>query len=297
MTTDENKKIKRKIRSAYAVSTVSIALVLFLLGAVAYLTLGALNAADRLRANVAFFVMLQDGLTDEQTQQVGQRLAALPGVRGVEFTSRDQAAEEYMDFSKEGTPDNFMDLLEENPLPDSYVVNLRSTASVKDSIAALEKQIVPWNEVQEVVYQHRVVEQIGTNINKFMILLFFFGLTLLVISLILLNNTIRLAILSKRFVIHTMKLVGATRGFIMRPFLWNGMLQGIYAALIATIMLLLLIAGLSEGLPDVSFVTGNMQILVICGALLVGGVLISVLFTTFAVRRFIRMNSNRIQIY
>lgn len=297
MMTDENKKIKRRIRSAYAVSTVSIALVLFLLGAVAYLTLGALNAADRLRANVAFFVMLKDGLTDEQTQQVGRRLTALPGVRGVEFTSRDQAAEEYMDFSKEGTPDNFMDLLEENPLPDSYVVNLRSTASVKDSIAALEKQIAPWTEVREVVYQHRVVEQIGTNINKFMIVLFFFGLTLLVISLILLNNTIRLTILSKRFIIKTMKLVGATRGFIMRPFLWNGVLQGIYAALIATIMLLLLIVGLSEGLPDVSFVTGNVQILVICGALLVGGVLISLLFTTFAVRRFIRMNSNRIQIY
>ncbi len=293
MATQENRKIRRKVRSAYVISTVSIALVLFLLGAVGYLTLGALNAADRLRENVAVYVMLDDALTTQQTEELGERFRGLSAVKTVKFVTRQEAAEDFRNY----IGDDFEEFLQMNPLPNSFELNLHAEASAKDSVAALEKQVVRWEGVDEVLYQRNVVEQIGSNINKFTLVLLFFGLTLLVISLILLNNTIRITILSKRYIINTMKLVGATRGFIMRPFLWNSVLQGVYAALIAAAMLMLMIAGLNEGLPDVHFIRGHMQLAVILGALLAGGVLISLVFTAFAVRKFIRMNSSRIYIY
>lgn len=293
MAADENKKIRRKVRSAYLISTVSIALVLFLLGAVGYLTLGALNAADNLRENVTVYVMLDDGLTADQTKQINTRLSDLPAVKEVTYVTKEQAAEDFQNY----LGDNFVEFLEMNPLPNSFEVKLNADASNKDSIAVLEKKALAWTGVKEVEYQRNVVEQIGSNINKFTLVLLFFGVTLLVISLILLNNTIRITILSKRYIINTMKLVGATRGFIMKPFLRNGFLQGVFAAVIAMAMLLLMIMGLNEGLPDVHFIRSNTPLLLIFAALLVGGVLISLLFTIFAVRKFIRMNSSKINIY
>ena len=124
-----------------------------------------------------------------------------------------------------------------------------------------------------------------------------FGGALLIISLILLNNTIRVTIFSKRYLIHTMKLVGATRWFITKPFLGGSILQGIYAGLISWAMLAVMIAGLHEGLPEVKFVSDQLQLLFIFGAMMVGGILISLVFTAFAVRKFLRMRTDKLYLY
>jgi len=290
---DDNKKIRRKVRNAYIISTVSIALVLFLLGTVSYLIIGALNASDRLRESVTVNVMLAKGLTGGQTDSVGMRLKAHSGVKDAIFVSKEDAAREFIDYSQ----DDFMEFLDENPLPDAYELTLEAESSNKETIAALEKEILQWNGVDEVVYQRNVIDQIGSNINKFNLVLMLFGGALLFISLILLNNTIRVTIFSRRHIINTMKLVGATRGFIMKPFLAQSVLQGLYSGLIASAMLLLMVAGLREGLPEISFVKNSMQLLFIFAGMIVGGILISLLFTTFAVRKFIRMNPSKIHIY
>ena len=128
-------------------------------------------------------------------------------------------------------------------------MKVASTSAEKEALSALERQLLSWEGVDEVVYQRSVIDQITSNINKFNLILLLFGATLLVISLILLNNTIRVTIFSKRYIIHTMKLVGATRWFIMKPFLVTSVLQGIYAGLISWAMLAVMIVGLSEGLP------------------------------------------------
>ena len=293
MAADNNKKIRRRVRRAYVTSTVSIALVLFLLGSVSYLIINALNATDRLRESVTMYVMLKGGATDEQKAALEKTMKGEGMIRSFRFVTKEDAAEEF----KKYIGKDFVEFLEYNPLPDSYEVQLAADASKTDMVGAVETKLARAAGVDEVVYQKNVVEQISSNINKFNLILLLFGGTLLVISLILLNNTIRITVLSKRYIINTMKLVGATKWFIMKPFLWQSVLQGFYSALIAIVMLLAMMTGLHDQLPEVNFIIGNEAVLLIFAALVVGGVLISLLFTTFAVGKFVRMNSNNIHIY
>lgn len=290
---DSNKRIKRKVRNAYLISTVSVALVLFLLGGVGYLIMGALGATERLKESVTVYLMLGDDATPEAKEALKQKLTGHASVKEVRYITKDEAAAEF----KAYLGDDFVEFLDENPLPDSYEVTLQAEASEKSQIAALEKEVMGWEGVDEVVYQRNVIEQIASNINKFNLVLLLFGATLLFISLILLNNTIRVTIFSKRYIINTMKLVGATRWFIMKPFLGSSILQGVYAGLISWVMLLLMIMGLNEGLPEVNFVSDQRYLIVIFASMMVGGILISLIFTSFAVRKFLRMRASSVHIY
>ncbi len=293
MATDNNKQIKRRIRRAYVTSTVSIALVLFLLGSVGYLILNALNATDRLRESVTMHVMLREDVTDGQKTEIEKKISADQAILSSRFVPKEEAAEEF----KKYIGKDFVEFLDYNPLPDSYEVKLASETSKAGKVGAVEKRLSAMPGVDEVVYQKNVVEQISSNINRFNLILLMFGGTLLVISLILLNNTIRITVLSKRYIINTMKLVGATKWFIMRPFLWQSVIQGFYAGVIAILMLLAMMTGLNQQLPEVSFIIDNRAVPLIFLSLVFGGILISLLFTGFAVNKFIKMNSNHIHVY
>lgn len=290
---DSNKKLKRKVRVSYAVSTVSIALVLFLLGTVGYLILNAMVATDRMKESVTVYVMLKDGLAEEQKAKIKTDLIQQNAVREVIYVSKEEAAKEFREYEKK----DFVEFLEQNPLPDSYEVRLNARSSEKNVVRALEEQIVQWAGVDEVVYQRNVIEQITSNINKFNLILMLFGGTLLVIALILLNNTIRVSIYAKRYIINTMKLVGATRWYILRPFIGSSVLQGVWAGLIASLMFAGMVAGLHEGIPEVRFASDRMQLAFIVGGMIVGGIVISLIFTTISVRKFIKMPANRIHMY
>lgn len=290
---DNNKRIQRKVRNAYIISTVSVALVLFLLGSVGYLILGALGTTQRLKESMTVYVMLSDTVSAQTTTAIGEKLKANRSVREMKFIGKDQAAQEFQEY----LGDDFIEFLDQNPLPDAYELKMTAAASDKASLEALEKEVSTWEGVNEVVYQRGVLEQIGQNINKFNLILLLFGGTLLIIALILLNNTIRVTIFAKRYIINTMKLVGATRWFIMRPFLGRSILQGIYAGLICWVMLAVMMMGLHEGLPEVRFVSDQLYLAYIFGGTMVGGILIALIFTTFAVRKFVRMNSSKLHMY
>lgn len=290
---DNNKRIRRKVRNAYIISTVSVALVLFLLGSVGYLILGALGTTQRLKESMTVYVMLSDTVSAQTTTAIGEKLKANRSVREMKFIGKDQAAQEFQEY----LGDDFIEFLDQNPLPDAYELKMTAAASDKASLEALEKEVSTWEGVNEVVYQRGVLEQIGQNINKFNLILLLFGGTLLIIALILLNNTIRVTIFAKRYIINTMKLVGATRWFIMRPFLGRSILQGIYAGLICWVMLAVMMMGLHEGLPEIRFVSDQLYLAYIFGGTMVGGILISLIFTTFAVRKFVRMNSSKLHMY
>lgn len=289
----ENRKLRNKVRLSYVISTVSIAMVLFLLGSVSYLILSLMNASNRMKENVEVNVMLANGLSKEEQQELEGKLLAMEGVREVVFVSKDDAAKDFIEYAG----DDFTEFLDFNPLPDSYAVRMSAEGSGKDHIRAFEQKVTAWDEVDEVVYQRAVVEQIGTNINKFNLVLLIFGGILLVISIILLNNTIRVSVYSKRYIISTMKLVGADRWFIMKPFVRSSILHGIYAALIATGMFALLVAGLGEGLPEIKFVSEQIYLVWIVAGMFLLGVLISVIFTMLAVGKFTRMRTNAIHLY
>lgn len=290
---ENTKSLRRKVRNSYIISTISIALVLFLLGSVGYLIFNAVRATDLMKENVAIHLMIKQGTSDERIAEIGRELGAHEVVKEVTFVPKAVAAENF----KEQIGSDFVEFLAFNPLPDAYEVKLHAQYSDKDYVRKFEKEAASWNGIEEVVYQRAVVEQIGSNINKFNLVLLLFGGALLVIALILLNNTIRLTIYSKRYLINTMKLVGASKWFIMKPFLLRSILHGVYAWLIAAAMFLALVAGLGEGLPEVTFLAESRPVYyVLCGMLLLG-ILISALFTLFAVNKFVRMNTTKINLY
>jgi len=289
---ENTKSLRRKVRNSYIISTISIALVLFLLGSVGYLIFNAVRATDLMKENVAIHLMIKQGTSDERIAEIGRELGAHEAVKEVTFVPKAVAAENF----KEQIGSDFVEFLAFNPLPDAYEVKLHAQYSDKDYVRKFEKEAASWNGIEEVVYQRAVVEQIGSNINKFNLVLLLFGGALLVIALILLNNTIRLTIYSKRYLINTMKLVGASKWF-MKPFLLRSILHGVYAWLIAAAMFLALVAGLGEGLPEVTFLAESRPVYyVLCGMLLLG-ILISALFTLFAVNKFVRMNTTKINLY
>lgn len=287
-----DRKLRRKVRLSYAISTVSIAMVLFLLGSVGYLILSLMNATDRMKENVAVHVMLRDGLSDDEKNAVLGKLMALEGVKEAVFVSEDEAARDFL----ENAGDDFTKFLDFNPLPDSYEVRMTADGG-RESVRTLERRAMSWPEVEEVVYQRGVVDQIGTNITKFQFALLIFGAVLLVISVILLNNTIRVTIFSKRYIISTMKLVGADRWFILRPFLGSSIRQGLAAAFIATLLFGLLVAGIGEGLPEIRFVADRIYLVWIVAGMFAVGLLISVVFTMLAVNKFVRMRTNSVHLY
>ena len=288
-----NNRLKRKVRGSYAISTVSIALVLFLLAGVGYIIWNLSKATDSVKERMTLYVMLSDAEPAEVKEELGHKLRSLEGVREALFVSKAEAAAEFKEFVG-GDVEEFLNY---NPLPDSYEVSLRASESPKALVDSIEAQVSEWKGVDEVVYQRAVVDNMDTNLGKFKIILFLFGGALLVVSLILLRNTIRMSVFSRRGLINTMKLVGASRWFIKRPFLVDSLWQGLVAAVLASALFWGMVVALNEGLPYVMLISGAEVMGTICGGILVGGVLISVLFTNFSLNKFIRMNSSKIHIY
>jgi len=292
MATSE-KKIKRRVRNAYLISTVSIALVLFLLGSVGYLILNARDASDQLKENMTVSVWLKDGLENDQIRNLQGRIQGISGVKNVSYTSKEAAARQFTTLSGM----DFEGFLDENPLPASFEVTLQADYSNPDSVRMFDAAVSEWEQVDDVLYQERIIEQVTDNIRKFNIVLVFFGGTLLLISLILIRNTIRMSIFSKRSIINTMKLVGATKGFILKPFLWKSVGQGFLAALVAIGLICVVVYGLRTGLPEAGFFADLLRLGGLFGAIIGVGILISFIFTYGAVNKYVKLNTQKMHIY
>ena len=271
----------------------SISLVLFLLGSVGYMLTTALSTAHTLKGNITLSVELDSKLSQTEREKIGEKLSAIEGVTHAEFVSRDEKVndEEFRRmFASE-----IESILAENPLRDSFEVGISTSESQKrdamvDEISALEGVVY-------VAYPASTIEQLHSTINRITIILIAFGGALLIISLILLNNTIRLAIFSRRYLINTLKLVGATKWYIMRPFLSTAAKQGIWSGVVATLLFGAALVGLKEAMPEIISMNELIKIGIVTGSMIVGGLLISILFTTFAVGKFVNMKSNKIYLY
>ncbi len=289
----DDKRIKRKVRRSYIVSSISIALVLFLLGSVGYMLTAAFSTAHTLRNSVTLSAELEGSISTERRSAIERELLSIEGVTGVEFVAKEDKIndEEFRRmFASE-----IENILSENPLRDSYEVHIgamesQATTAMADRIATVEGVVY-------VAYPASTIERLHSTINKIIYGLLAFGGALLIISLILLNNTIRLAIFSRRYLINTLKLVGATKGYIMRPFLATAAKQGIWAGVAACVMFIASLYALSGAMPEIISTSELIKIAITVGAMLVGGMLISLLFTAFAVNKFVNMKSNKIYLY
>ena len=289
----DDKRLRRKVRRSYIVSTISISLVLFLLGSVGYMLYAALTTAHTLRESVTLSAELDNKVDAEQRGKIEEKLLAIEGVTGVEYATKEDKIndEEFRRmFASE-----IEHILEENPLRNSFEVAIASadraaTDAVADKISAIEGVVY-------VAYPASTIERLHSTITKITIVLAAFGGALLAISLILLNNTIRLAIFSRRYLINTLKLVGATKGYIMRPFLATAAKQGVWAGLAASVLFGGALIGLSGAMPEIMATSELTKAAIVVGSMIVGGVAISLLFTSIAVNKFVNMKSNKIYLY
>ena len=291
----DDKRLKRKVRNSYIVSTVSISLVLFLLGSVGYLMTAAMKMARTLQESVSVTVELRNGLSDEQRERLTAQLTAEPLVGTIAYSPKEEKLAD-TDFRKMFESE-FEEILEENPLLDSFELKLTSRSEQREELEAFVRKVEAMEGVDRVSYPAMMIERLHTTENRIRLVLLLFGGALLAISLILLNNTIRLAIFSKRYLINTMKLVGATKWFIMRPFLASSITQGILAGLGAALLFVLAVWGLNETIPELTTVAEAGKVGIILGTMVAGGILISLLFTFFAVNKFVNMKTNKIYLY
>ncbi len=287
------KQIQRKVRTAYAVSTVSVSLVLFLLGAVAYLIFNARAASTSMKENVGMSLLLRDDISGEQKSAVEKRLTPENGVRGFKYLSKDDALKDYLSYGGE----DFTDVLDENPLPASYEIYMLPAYTATDSLRKMERRFSAWEGVDGVLFQGQVVSGVMSGLNTVNLIMLFFGAALLVISIMLVNNTIRMSVFSKRFLINTMKLVGATGGFIRRPFVLKALWQGVWSALIAVGLIVVMILAINRGLPEAGMINDPMQVGILAGGIFVLGISICIIFTLFAVNKYIRLKSNGIYVF
>ena len=272
------------LKADYSVATVSVTLVLLLLGVVGYILINAYSSTSAVRSELRFSVMLSDTVTQAQRASIEKRMGMYPAIATWRYISADDAAKDFQGYI--GT--DFVGFLGENPLPASYELTLNPGYTDSGDLAALEKECASWSGVDEVVYQQKIVEAVMRNLNRLNYILLGLGGFLLLITVMLISNTLRLAVAARRQAIATMKLVGATGAFIRRPFVLRSFTQGVVAGVLASGLLYLFADGLSEVMPDVKLVSDRETFGLLFSAMILAGVVICTTFTALAVNRYVR---------
>lgn len=280
-------KIKNKIRGAYFTSVVSISLVLLLLGIVGLLMLNAKQMSDYVKENLCFSLIINDEVAEPDIKQFQKSLDTHDFIKSTEYITKDDAAQQLQDELGE----NFVETLGYNPLSPTINVYLNSDYASPDSIAKLESFFLSKSVVSEVSYQQNLVNLINDNIKKVSIVLLALSALFFLISFALLNNTIRLQIYSKRFIINTMKLVGAKKGFIRRPFLASGALQGLVSSVIAIVLLYGIIYFANSQLENIMGSIDPWIIALLFVAVAVIGVLLCVFATLLSINKYLRLKT------
>ena len=284
------KYYNRRIHTSYITTVISITLVLFMMGLLGMLVLHAKKLSDHVKENIGFSIMIKDGVKEAGILQLQKKLDAAEYVKSTEYIPKEKAA---TDLKKE-LGEDFIGFLGYNPLLPSIDLRLKADYATPLHIARIEKILLSNPEVKEVFYQKSLVELVNQNIEKISLFILGFSLLLLLISIALINNTIRLSVYSKRFIIRTMLLVGATRTFICRPFIWKSMLNGFISAIFAIGLLMLVLYFALEEIPELLQVQDLTLYLILVVFVILLGVLISWLSTWLAVRKYLRMKTDNL---
>lgn len=281
---------KGKLRSSYLTLVISVSLVLFLLGILGLVLINARELSDYFRESLSFSVMLADDSKEADIRMLQKDLDAKQYVKSTDYISKDEAATKM----KDELGEDFISFLGDNPLPPSIDVYLYSGFTSPDSVARIEKYILEYPFVKEVYYQESLLFLINENVKKISLFLLIISSFLFLIALTIINNTIRLSIYSKRFLIRTMQLVGATRSFIRKPFLLQSAIHGLIAALIAMILLLGLLY-LIEKEFFMMFSFESTKLLLLLGvSIIITGVLINLISTFFSVNRYLSISEDKL---
>lgn len=290
MVAKETRIARRKLRSSYLTSIISIALVLFLLGLAGLLVLYAKKLSDHVKENIGFSVILKDNVKEVDIINLQKNLDAKRYVKSTEYITKDKAARELM----EELGEDFVDFLGYNPLLASIDVRLRADYANPDSIAVIESDFQGYEQVKEVFYQKSLVHLVNENVRSISLYILAFGAVLLLIAVALINNTIRLSIYSRRFSINTMQLVGATNSFIRRPFLWRSAGHGTIAAFLALGLLIGTLYLVQREFKDLISFQDIQLLSILFIMVLIMGIVINWISTFFAVTKYLRIKVDKL---
>ena len=290
MDLDSNRIIRKRYVRAFLSSVVSISLVLLLVGIAAFLLVSERSVSDYLKENMQVSVMMKRDVGESAALRYKKEIDAEPFVRSSAYVSKEQGAKEMAQLLGE----DFLGVFETAPIPISINLTLKSEYVSPDSLEVVKAVLEKAPEVEEVVYQQSLVEALNSNLSKISLFLAVFIALLLFISFVLINNTVRLSVYSKRFTIHTMKMVGATRAFIRRPFLFQSAFQGVFAALVAIIMIIIGLFLLKGQFGQLFSVFSLGMLLTVIGIVVASGLIICVASTYFTVNKLVSLNKSEL---
>lgn len=271
----------------FVTATISTTLVLLLLGMVLFFVLTARNLSVYVRENINFSLVLDDGMDNRDILRLQRSLEKQPFVKEMTYISKEDALKDYV--REMGIdPRRFAGF---NPLRASLEIRLKSAYANTDSIERIEKLLGQESHIKDIVYQQELIDAINKNIGRISLLLLGLAALLLLISFALINNTIKLTIYAKRFLIHTMQLVGAGWGFIRRPFLWRNFWVGLFAGLLADAALWGLAGWLVTSEPGLVEVVTSEVMGLVAAAVLVAGVLITCFCALLSINKYLRMRT------
>ena len=285
-----NRLIRRRLFGAWVSTVISISLVLLLVGVASILLLNARSVSDYFKENLQVSVLMKQDVSEEQALAYQSSLSGMPGVKATTFISREQGIEEMAKMLGR----DFLDVFSSAPVPVSIDVNLEAAYVSTDSLEVVREALSASPLVEEVVYQTSLVEALNANLEKIGLVLGVLIVLLLFISFVLIGNMVRLNVFSRRFTIHTMQLVGATRGFIRAPFIGQSALQGLFAALVAIALLVGGLFILRKEFVQLFEIFRLDTLLITMGIVVVSGVLICMASTWIVVGRLVRFDRDQL---
>jgi len=281
----EKYKLRKSLFSSYFSTTLSIALILFLFGLLGLLLINTKRLSDYVMENLGVTLIIKENTREVDILKLQKTLEAMPYIKSTRFVEKQVAAEEL----KKELGEDFVDFLGYNPLLSSIDVKLYAEFANPESLTSLEAQFLKYPEIQEVYYQKNLVKQLNSNVKKLSMIILVLSIIMFIIFIALINNTIRLSVYSKRYIINSMQLVGATRSFIRFPFIVKSVIHGIYGALIACSILLLIFFSYQSELKDFIDFQNSASLALLVGGIFFVGIFMTALSTYFAVNKFLRM--------
>jgi cell division transport system permease protein len=291
MNKPEDKFAKRRLRTSYITSLTSITLMLFVLGFFGLLILHANTIKKHVKENIRMNVFMNAEVNESEIFRLKKNLDASFGIKSTNYISKEEGAKKYADEIGE----DFLQFLDGvNPIHAQIEVFLNEDYANVDSLQMISDRISKSEIVEEVRFHKDYVQTINDNISKISIFLLFFSGFMLLISIVLISNTIRLSIYAHRFLIRTMKLIGATKGFIRAPFVWKSIFQGFIAALLSSALLALVLFKLHEEYNELISIQNIEIYLMVFGGLIAMGVIITGISTFFAINKYLKINMDKL---
>ena len=283
-----SRRESKRGKSAYFVPTISISLVLIVVGMLVFILLNARAVSDHVKRNIGFAVIVKDNTNEVEIKRVQKILDTQPYVYTSKYITKEQAAKSF----KKEMGEDFEAILGGNPLLPSIEIKLNPEYANNDSLVVIEKGLARFDIIQEVYYQKSMIESINENIHRITIIFLIVGAVLVLISFTLIRNMIHLAVYSQRLLIKTMQLVGATPFFICKPFVYGSMWRGFFGALIANLVLLAAIFFVQDNVGNVINIMRRDVIVLMVAFVMLSGVLLSFFSAWFSVRRYLRRDLN-----